>query len=63
MSRATHRPHTDIYIASSPPLGHDSFLTIIPIYTHIIPTAPSGLDKRGEMDTDIEERSERKGDA
>ena len=37
--------HTQIYIASSPLLGHDHSFTYIPIYTHIIPTAPSGLDK------------------
>jgi hypothetical protein len=44
VSRATHRPHRYIY-SFFPALRAPSFLTIIPIYTHIIPTAPSGLDR------------------
>jgi hypothetical protein len=37
---ATHRPIYSYFPAFRAP----SFFTIIPIYTHIIPTAPSGLD-------------------
>jgi hypothetical protein len=41
-AQATHR-----YIYSFfPALRAPSFLYIIPIYTHIIPTAPSGHDTR-----------------
>ena len=43
MSRAMHRPYRYIY-SFFPALRAPLFLTIIPIYTHIIPTAPSGLD-------------------
>jgi len=39
-----HWPHTGLYIAISPPLGHHHSFIYTPIYTHIIPTAPSGLD-------------------
>jgi hypothetical protein len=39
---ATHRPIYSYF----PALRAPSFLTIIPIYTHIYPPAPSGLDRR-----------------
>jgi hypothetical protein len=40
-ARATHRYMYSFFPAFRAP----SFFTIIPIYTHIIPTAPSGLDR------------------
>jgi len=42
LSRATHRPHSDIY-SFFPAFRAPSFLYIIPIYTYIIPTAPQAL--------------------
>jgi hypothetical protein len=44
MSRVTYRLYTDIY-SFFPAFRALSFLTIILIYTYIIPTAPSGLDR------------------
>jgi hypothetical protein len=45
-AQATHR-----YIYSFfPAFRAPSFLTIIPIYTHIIPTAPTGLDRSAPED-------------
>jgi hypothetical protein len=49
-AQATHRPIYSYFPAFRAP----SFLTIIPIYTHIIPTAPSGLDNfRAHEDNNI----------
>jgi hypothetical protein len=46
VSRATHRPYTDIYIASSPPLGHHHSFTLYQ-YTPILSPQPLQALTRG----------------
>jgi hypothetical protein len=53
LSRATHWPHTGLYIAISPPLGHHHSLLLYQYTPHIIPTAHSGLDTDGTFASGI----------